>query len=45
MADRQFEVVATRPGGPGLAGVSPISDGTFSATQFTRVLNLAVRLR
>jgi len=31
-------------GGPGLAEVSLISDDNFSATQFTRVLNLAVRL-
>jgi uncharacterized protein len=31
-------------GGPGLAEVSLISDDNFSPTQFTRVLNLAVRL-
>jgi len=31
-------------GGPGLAGVSMISDDNFSATQFTRVLNLLVQL-
>jgi hypothetical protein len=31
-------------GGPGLAGVSLISDDNFSATQFTRVLNLLVKL-
>jgi hypothetical protein len=31
-------------GGPGLVGVSLISDDNASATQFTRVLNLAVRL-
>ena len=31
-------------GGPGLAGVSMISDDNFSATQFTRVLNLLVKL-
>jgi len=31
-------------GGPGPAGVSLISDDSFSATQFTRVLNLIVRL-
>lgn len=31
-------------GGPGLAAVSLISDDNFSATQFTRVLNLAVKL-
>jgi hypothetical protein len=31
-------------GGPGLAEVSLISDDNFSATQFTRVLNLAVKL-
>jgi hypothetical protein len=31
-------------GGPGLAEVSMISDDNFSATQFTRVLSLAVRL-
>ena len=30
--------------GPGLAGVSLISDDNFSATQSTRVLNLAVKL-
>jgi hypothetical protein len=30
--------------GPGLAGVSLISDDNFSATQFTRVLNLLVKL-
>ena len=31
-------------GGPGLAAVSMISDDNFSATQFTRVLNLLVKL-
>jgi hypothetical protein len=31
-------------GGPGLAEVSLISDDNFSPTQFTRVLNLAVKL-
>jgi hypothetical protein len=31
-------------GRPGLAGVSLISDDNFSATQFTRVLNLLVKL-
>ena len=31
-------------GAPGLAGVSMISDDNFSATQNTRVLNLAVKL-
>jgi len=31
-------------GGPGLAAVSLISDDNFSATQFTRVLNLLVKL-
>jgi uncharacterized protein len=39
-----YEGMAITSGGPGLAGVSLISDGNFSATQFTRVLNLAVRL-
>src|SRR6478736_2586748 len=34
----------TITGGPGLAGVSLISDDNFSATQFTRVLNLLVKL-
>ncbi len=34
----------TVAGGPGLAAVSLISDDNFSATQFTRVLNLAVKL-
>ena len=31
-------------GGPGLVGVSLISDDNFSATPFTRVLNLLVKL-
>ncbi len=31
-------------GGPGLAAVSLISDDNFSATQFTRVLNLLVKI-
>ena len=31
-------------GGSGLAAVSMISDDNFSATQFTRVLNLLVKL-
>jgi hypothetical protein len=31
-------------GGPGLAAVSLISDDNFSATQFTRVLNLLLKL-
>ena len=31
-------------GGPGLAEASLISDDNFSPTQFTRVLNLAVKL-
>jgi hypothetical protein len=31
-------------GGPGLAGVSLTSDDNFRATQFTRVLNLLVKL-
>jgi hypothetical protein len=34
----------SRSGGPGLAGVWMISDDNFSATQFTRVLNLLVKL-
>jgi hypothetical protein len=34
----------TIAGGPGLAAVSLISDDNFSATQFTRVLNLLVKL-
>ena len=34
----------TSIGGPGLAGVWMISDDNFSATQFTRVLNLLVTL-
>jgi hypothetical protein len=36
--------MAITAGGPGLAGVTLMSDDNFSATQFTRVLNLAVRL-
>jgi hypothetical protein len=36
--------MAITSGGPGLAGVSLISDDNFSAAQFTRVLSLAVRL-
>ena len=36
--------MAITSGGPGLADVSMISDDNFSATQFTRVLNLRVRL-
>jgi uncharacterized protein len=39
-----YEGMAITAGGPGLAGVSLISDDNFSANQFTRVLNLAVRL-
>ena len=39
-----YEGMAITAGGPGLAGVSMISDDNFSATQFTRVLNLLVRL-
>jgi hypothetical protein len=39
-----FEGMAITLGGPGLAGVSMISDDNFSPTQFTRVLNLVVRL-
>jgi hypothetical protein len=31
-------------GGPGLAAVSMLSDDNFSAIQFTRVLNLLVKL-
>lgn len=34
----------TIAGGPGVAAVSLISDDNFSATQFTRVLNLLVKL-
>jgi hypothetical protein len=44
----EFNLVSTISpsliGGPGLAGVSLISDDNVSATQFTRVLNLVVRL-
>ena len=36
--------MAITPGGPGLAGVSMISNDNFSPNQFTRVLNLIVRL-
>jgi hypothetical protein len=39
-----YEGMAVTAGGPGLAGVSLISDDNFSATQFTRVLNLLVKL-
>jgi hypothetical protein len=39
-----YEGMAIALGGPGLAGVSMISDDNFSPTQFTRVLNLIVRL-
>jgi len=39
-----YEGMAVTFGGPGLAGVSLISDDNFSANQFTRVLNLVVRL-
>jgi hypothetical protein len=39
-----YEGMAVTAGGPGLAGVSLISDDNFSATQFTRVLNLIVAL-
>ena len=39
-----YEGMAITAGGPGLAGVSMISDDNFSATQFTRVLNLIVKL-
>jgi uncharacterized protein len=39
-----YEGMAVVAGGPGLAAVSMISDDNFSATQFTRVLNLAVIL-
>jgi hypothetical protein len=39
-----YEGMAVTAGGPGLAGVSLISDDNFSATQFTRVLNLIVDL-
>jgi hypothetical protein len=31
-------------GGPGVAGLRMISDDNFSPAQFTRVLNLIVRL-
>ena len=34
----------TSIGGPGLAGVWMISDDNFSATRFTRILNLLVTL-
>jgi uncharacterized protein len=39
-----YEGMAITSGGPGAAGVSMISDDNFSATQFTRVLNLIVKL-
>ena len=39
-----YEGMAITFGGPGLAGLSMISDDNFSAAQFTRVLNLLVRL-
>ena len=39
-----YEGMAVTSGGPGLATVSMISDDNFSATQFTRVLNLIARL-
>jgi hypothetical protein len=39
-----YEGMAITFGGPGLAGVSMISDDNFSPTQFTRVLNLVVKL-
>jgi uncharacterized protein len=39
-----YEGMAVTLGGPGPAGVSMISDDNFSATQFTRVLNLIVNL-
>jgi hypothetical protein len=39
-----YEGMAVTAGGPGLAGVSLIRDDNFSATQFTRVLNLIVAL-
>ena len=39
-----YEGMAITLGGPGLAGVSMISDDNFSPTQFTRVLNLIVTL-
>ncbi len=39
-----YEGMAITLGGPGVAGLSMISDDNFSATQFTRVLNLIVNL-
>ena len=39
-----YEGMDITAGGPGLATVSLISDDNFSATQFTRVLNLIARL-
>jgi uncharacterized protein len=39
-----YEGMAVTFGGPGLTGVSLISDDNFSATQFTRVLNLVAIL-
>jgi hypothetical protein len=39
-----YEGMAITFGGPGLAGVAMISDDNFSPTQFTRVLNLVVKL-
>jgi uncharacterized protein len=39
-----YEGMAITLGGPGVAGLSMISDDNFSPAQFTRVLNLIVRL-
>ena len=39
-----YEGMDITSGGPGLATVSMISDDNFSATQFTRVLNLIAKL-
>jgi hypothetical protein len=39
-----YEGMDITSGGPGQARVSMISDDNFSATQFTRVLNLTARL-
>lgn len=39
-----YEGMAVTSGGPGIATVSLISDDNFSSSQFTRVLNLVVKL-
>lgn len=39
-----YEGMDVTSGGPGFATISMISDDNFSATQFTRVLNLTAKL-